>query len=162
MILYQMLYGKKPFGHGLSPEKVIAQQAINKTLMVEFPDKPAVAAVTKEFIKRCLAPRPEDRPDVLSIFQEPYLVRSPFVPSCCVPKCAHSVGVLSCRSSRGPCPRLRLAVARPAEPERAVAAAAEARPAREGKVQVQQFGVEMLKSQTPFLVKPLRHHSTVH
>ena len=47
VILYQMLFGKKPFGHGLTAEKILQHNAIHKALVVEFPPKPAISDVTK-------------------------------------------------------------------------------------------------------------------
>lgn len=73
VILFQMLYGKKPFGHGMSPETLLSQQTITKATRVEFPSKPAVPEITKDFIRKCLSHRVSDRPSIDSIFSEPYL-----------------------------------------------------------------------------------------
>ncbi len=73
IILYQMLFGRKPFGHGLTPETMLSQQTISRATTVEFPAKPAIPDITKDFIRRCLAHNPNDRPDLLHVFSEPYL-----------------------------------------------------------------------------------------
>ena len=54
VILYEMLYGQKPFGHNMPQEKVLREQVIVKATQVSFPAKPAVSAEGKDFIRRCL------------------------------------------------------------------------------------------------------------
>ncbi len=73
IILYQMLYGRRPFGHGLTPENMLSQQTITRATAVDFPSKPEIPDLTKDFIRKCLAHNPNDRPDILNIFNEPYL-----------------------------------------------------------------------------------------
>jgi serine/threonine protein kinase len=74
VILYQMLTGKKPFGHGQSPA-VLLHQSIMKRANGRALDWPAgcqVSAVAREFVSRCLAAQPADRPDISRIFDEPF------------------------------------------------------------------------------------------
>lgn len=73
VILYQMLYGKKPFGNNLSQQKILADNVILKANTVEFPPKPAVSQEAKRFILQCLIPQQKDRPDVLQIIKDPFL-----------------------------------------------------------------------------------------
>jgi len=54
VIFYEMLYGKKPFGHNMPQEKILKDQVITRATSVEFPTKPNVPAETKEFIRKCL------------------------------------------------------------------------------------------------------------
>ena len=53
MILFQMLYGRKPFGEGLSQDEIMREQVMLRARQVAFPPKPAVSAECKEFITRC-------------------------------------------------------------------------------------------------------------
>ena len=73
MILYQMLYGVRPFGQGVSQQKVLSEGIILQARAVSFPAKPAVSAEAREFIRRCLTYDAFARPDVLSICKDPYL-----------------------------------------------------------------------------------------
>nr|XP_009630627.1 serine/threonine-protein kinase TOUSLED [Nicotiana tomentosiformis] len=76
ILLYQMLFGKRPFGHDQSQERILREDTIIKARKVEFPTRPAVSNEAKEFIRRCLTYNQADRPDVLSIAQDPYLTYS--------------------------------------------------------------------------------------
>ena len=55
VILFQMLYGKRPFGEGLSQERVLREDVMLGAREVVFPDKktPAVSQECKDFISRC-------------------------------------------------------------------------------------------------------------
>lgn len=55
VMLYQMLYGRRPFGEGLSQEEIMREQVMLKARRVAFPAKPAVSAECKDFITRCAA-----------------------------------------------------------------------------------------------------------
>ncbi|EDV27194.1 uncharacterized protein TRIADDRAFT_23353 [Trichoplax adhaerens] len=73
VLLYQCLYGRKPFGHDMSQSAILEQKTILKAVTVDFPSKPAVSSEAKNFVRRCLQYRKEDRPDVLSLCDDPYL-----------------------------------------------------------------------------------------
>lgn len=76
VIFYQMLFGCKPFGHGMSQDHMLRDQVITKSTSVKFPegkDVPKVSERAKEFVRRCLAYRASERPSVMGIFQDPYL-----------------------------------------------------------------------------------------
>ncbi|XP_054724000.1 serine/threonine-protein kinase tousled-like 2 [Uloborus diversus] len=73
VIFYQCLYGKKPFGHNQSQATILEENTILKATEVEFPAKPAVSSEAKNFIRRCLQYRKEDRIDVISLSSEDYL-----------------------------------------------------------------------------------------
>lgn len=73
VIFYQCLYGKKPFGHNQSQATILEENTILKATEVQFPTKPAVSSEAKNFIRRCLAYRKEDRDDVLTLARHEYL-----------------------------------------------------------------------------------------
>jgi len=73
VIFYQMLYGRRPFGEGMTQEALARQGVLLNATQVEFPNKPALSAEGKDFIRRCLAPRQDMRWDVLTAAQDPYL-----------------------------------------------------------------------------------------
>lgn len=76
ILLYQMLFGKRPFGHDQTQERILREDTIIKARKVDFPSRPSVSNEAKEFIRRCLTYNQEERPDVLTIAQDPYLIYS--------------------------------------------------------------------------------------
>ena len=66
VILYQMLYGKKPFANDMSQERILKEKAILRSGKVNFPEKPNVSGELKEFIKSCLVHNQNDRMDIAS------------------------------------------------------------------------------------------------
>ena len=72
VVLFQMLFGRKPFGHGLSPDAILSQRTMLDAKKVAFPDAPPVSKSSKEFIERCLQFDPKRRPDILEILKDPY------------------------------------------------------------------------------------------
>jgi len=76
VIFYQILYGTKPFGHGMSQDSMLREQTIIKSTSVSFPegkDVPKVSDKAKDFIRKALSYTCASRPDVMTIFQDPYL-----------------------------------------------------------------------------------------
>lgn len=73
VIFYEILYGQKPFGHNMSQEKLVSDHVISRATNVVFPTKPSVSTECKEFIKKCLEYRQEDRWDVPEAFASAYL-----------------------------------------------------------------------------------------
>ncbi|KAL0908827.1 hypothetical protein M5K25_023336 [Dendrobium thyrsiflorum] len=73
VMLYQMLFGRRPFGHDQTQERILREDTIINARKVEFPSKPAVSNEAKELIRRCLTYNQTERPDVLTIAQDPYL-----------------------------------------------------------------------------------------
>ena len=54
VILYEMLFGVKPFGNSMSQERIWKEGIILKATQLEFPNKPTVSPEIKDFIKGCL------------------------------------------------------------------------------------------------------------
>ena len=52
VILYQMLYGRRPFGEGASQETLLRDSVMLNANTVTFPSKPAVSAAGRDFISR--------------------------------------------------------------------------------------------------------------
>lgn len=73
VILYQMLYGKRPFGHGQSQEQILRNEVMLNAREVSFPAKPTVSADAKDFIRKCLAYHVDDRMDVHAAAAHPFL-----------------------------------------------------------------------------------------
>ncbi|KAK4440536.1 Serine/threonine-protein kinase TOUSLED [Sesamum alatum] len=73
ILLYQMLFGRRPFGHDQTQERILREDTIIKARKVEFPPRPSVSNEAKDFIRRCLTYNQAERPDVLTIAQDPYL-----------------------------------------------------------------------------------------
>ena len=73
VIFYQCLYGKKPFGHNQSQATILEENTILKATNIEFPNKPTVSAEAKNFIRKCLCYRKDERMDVRTMYEEGYL-----------------------------------------------------------------------------------------
>lgn len=73
VILYQMLFGRRPFGHDQSQEQILHSGTIRNAQAVEFPAKPSISPECKAFIQRCLAYRQADRPDVPTAARDPWI-----------------------------------------------------------------------------------------
>jgi tousled-like kinase len=73
VIYYQMLLGKRPFGDGMSQDRVLSNSLILNAKSVQFPDKPAISSGAKEFISWCLTHDMNSRPDIASLCAAPYL-----------------------------------------------------------------------------------------
>ncbi|KAM1804225.1 hypothetical protein ACFX12_030118 [Malus domestica] len=76
ILLYQMLFGRRPFGHDQTQERILREDTIIKARKVEFPSRPAISNEAKEFIRRCLTYNQAERPDVIGIAQDPFLTYS--------------------------------------------------------------------------------------
>lgn len=71
-----MVYGCKPFGHGMSQQEILRTNLIvAKGRDVTFPAKPNVSLDARRFIMRCLTYEKELRPDVFAIAKDSYLQR---------------------------------------------------------------------------------------
>lgn len=47
ILFYQMLFGRRPFGHDQSQERILREDTIIKARKVEFPSRPAVSNEAK-------------------------------------------------------------------------------------------------------------------
>ncbi len=68
IIFYEMLYGKRPFNHDMSQERILKEGLMLKVLELKFPSKPSVSAESKSFIKKCLEYYQEKRLDVCEAY----------------------------------------------------------------------------------------------
>ena len=57
VIFYQMLFGRRPFGHEQSQEQILRNEVMLNAREVAFPAKPAVSAEAKDFIRRWAGPK---------------------------------------------------------------------------------------------------------
>ena len=73
VILYQMLFGRRPFAHSMSQESILRDDAIRKAGSLEFPDTPKVSQAAKDLITRCLIRDQTARPDMKMVVTDPYL-----------------------------------------------------------------------------------------
>jgi len=73
IIFYQALYGRKPFGHNLSQASILEQNTILKATNIEFPNKPTVSIEAKNFIRKCLTYKKDERVDVFALSVDAYL-----------------------------------------------------------------------------------------
>jgi tousled-like kinase len=73
VILFQMLYSRRPFGHELSQEQILRNEVMLNAREVQFPSKPSVSAECKDFITKCLMYCQEQRPDVHEAASHPFL-----------------------------------------------------------------------------------------
>merc|ERR1712194_404281 len=76
VIFYEMLYGRRPFGHRMSQDKYYhSALSGSASLNVDFPDQPKVSKECQEFIRKVLAREQEDRPSIFEICNDPYLTK---------------------------------------------------------------------------------------
>ena len=75
VIFYQMLFGRRPFGEGMSQDLILEQKVIAKIKANDLhcPSTPKVSEGAKQFIAKCLTPNQSERPDVMQICEHPYL-----------------------------------------------------------------------------------------
>jgi tousled-like kinase len=79
VMFYQMLYGKRPFGEGLSQERILTSQAILNATEVVFPENTReikVSGEAKEFIKKCLHHSQLFRPTIPDLCTDHYILNS--------------------------------------------------------------------------------------
>ena len=64
VIFYEMLFGKRPFGDGMSQNKILKEKVILHAYKVEFPCDPPSSVISPEakaFIEKCLEYNQDDR-----------------------------------------------------------------------------------------------------
>lgn len=73
VILYEMLYGSKPFGQGQSQKTLLSERTINRNNRVNFNKEPRVSQQAKDFIEKCLTPSEIDRPFIHQLVDHPFV-----------------------------------------------------------------------------------------
>eukprot|EP00753_Platysulcus_tardus_P010252 PLAT2538.2.p2 GENE.PLAT2538.2~~PLAT2538.2.p2 ORF type:complete len:175 (+),score=82.43 PLAT2538.2:949-1473(+) len=67
VVYYQMIYGKRPFGDGMSQEKMLAEGTMLRAGDVHFPAKPALSDTGKAVIRACLQRAADHRPSMAEL-----------------------------------------------------------------------------------------------
>jgi len=78
VIFYQMLFGKRPFGHGLAQDKLLTDNTMLNAREVPFPDHPQVSEGCKDFIRACLTYEQSDRPNIARLCDHEYVLSKRF------------------------------------------------------------------------------------
>ena len=77
VILFEMLYGRRPFGHGMTQNQIYDKGVMLKAYRVDFPSdhsrKHKVSDGAKEFIRECLRYNQADRLSPTQAYEHPYL-----------------------------------------------------------------------------------------
>ena len=73
VILYEMIYRKKPFGQNYSQNQLLRDKIMTNANTVDFPPKPIISDDCKEFIKGCLEYRHDDRFDVFEALNSKFI-----------------------------------------------------------------------------------------
>ena len=74
VIFYELLYGQRPFGHGMSQERILKNMTIRKEAReIPFPATPKYSDECKDFIRKCLSYDPSTRYTVEEAHCSPYL-----------------------------------------------------------------------------------------
>lgn len=68
VILYELLYGIKPFGNDMCQEKILKEGIMLRAYTLDFPSKPSVSPELKDVIKKCLEYNQEERPEVIDVW----------------------------------------------------------------------------------------------
>ena len=76
VIYFQMLFGRKPFGEGLSQQRLLADRTMARATSVDFPAKPAVSADAKDFLRDCLRHSAAERPSVADLCAHAYVTKA--------------------------------------------------------------------------------------
>ena len=72
VIYFQMLYGRRPFGHGQSQDRLLTDHTMLNAKEVVFPEEPPVSEMGKQFIRDCLQYDQALRPTIGQICESPY------------------------------------------------------------------------------------------
>lgn len=74
VIYYQMLVGKRPFGHGQTQDAILADGTILNARAVHFPEEQALSAECQNFIRACLMYDQVLRPTIADLCSHPYIL----------------------------------------------------------------------------------------
>ncbi|GAB0493210.1 hypothetical protein MMPV_004485 [Pyropia vietnamensis] len=72
VILYQMLFGRRPFGHDLTQEGILRDHSVLSGQLL-FPARPGVSDLAKAFLIACLTPAQAERPNIRELLQHPFI-----------------------------------------------------------------------------------------
>lgn len=72
VILYQVIFGTKPFGNGQSQEAFFTKNTAAVEELV-FPSRPVASDACKDFIGKCLTRNVHERPDIKAIAAHSFL-----------------------------------------------------------------------------------------
>jgi len=77
VIFFQMLYGKRPFGDGMTQDRVLSDNTMLNARDVVFPDSPSVSASAgcKHFIQKCLTYNSALRPSISQLCTNSYILQ---------------------------------------------------------------------------------------
>jgi tousled-like kinase len=78
VIYYQMLYGRRPFGHGQSQDRILSDNTMLNAKEVVFPEEPKVSQMGKDFIRCCLQYDQLLRPSVAQLCKGSYATSNTF------------------------------------------------------------------------------------
>jgi tousled-like kinase len=78
VIYYQMIFGKRPFGEGMSQDRVLTDHTMLNAREVKFPERIAVSDGGKEFIRQALMYDQAFRPTVAQLCQNSYVTTKQF------------------------------------------------------------------------------------
>ncbi|KAI6170705.1 BMA-TLK-1, isoform e [Aphelenchoides bicaudatus] len=73
VILYQCLYGKRPFGNDRTQQQILEERIILSANQVDFPNTAKVSSQAQSFIRACLQYDKDERADVTQLFQHEFL-----------------------------------------------------------------------------------------
>ena len=78
VILYEIIFNKKPFGHGCSSQKkLVKDKIIQNAYSVEFPENPEISEKCKDFIQNCLKYKQSERYDAFQAFNSEFIQDNP-------------------------------------------------------------------------------------
>ena len=75
VIFYELVFGKKPFGHNMSQERIFKEQIMLTAKEVKFPSSPLFSKEGQEFVKKLLAKNQDVRLSAEEAYSHPYLKR---------------------------------------------------------------------------------------
>ncbi|CAD8106753.1 unnamed protein product [Paramecium sonneborni] len=73
VILIEMIFGKKPFGEGISQERIAQERVFLNSFQVIFPLQSTVSQECKDFILKCLTYNMEARWNITEAFYSNYI-----------------------------------------------------------------------------------------
>jgi len=73
VIFYQMLFGRRPFGDGVSQDNMFLNRTMLDATEVNFPSKPTISDEARSFIQACLTYDQLHRPNISQICAHRYV-----------------------------------------------------------------------------------------